>query len=279
MRSNQNVADDERSSEARALAERALGRLLAAGAPTSEQLIVLGGLVPPTLTRTGSPEAPAHLGTTDVDVLLVTHLTVNDDLGPIENALEAMQFRPHPEGWRWSGRIEDRLVKIEFLCDLEDQSAEALVRPAGCSQLRAVNLRGTGYVERDHHEHILHVPEGDLSVQIAGLAGYLLSKAASVRTRGADKDYYDFAYVLLHNNAGGPVAAANTIKASPLADALPGMDSTFVELRERFRNDRAHGARVYAREARKVTPEDDELILAADAAAAVNEFLDILGDL
>jgi hypothetical protein len=100
-----------------------------------------------------------------------------------------------------------------------------------------------------------------------------------VRTRGADKDYYDFAYVLLHNNAGGPVAAANVIKASPLADALPSMDSTFVEVRERFRNDRTHGALAYAREARKVTPEDDELILAADAAAAVKEFLDILSDI
>jgi hypothetical protein len=216
------MTDDERSSEARALAERALGRLLSAGAPTSEQLIVLGGLVPPTLARTGAPGVPAHLGTTDVDVLLVTHLTVNRDLGPIERALEALQFTPHAEGWRWSGRIEDRLVKI---------------------------------------------------------AGYLLSKAASVRTRGADKDYYDFAHVLLHNNAGGPVAAANTTKASPLADALPSMGSTFVELRERFRNDRAHGARIYAREARKVTPEDDELILAADAAAAVNEVLDILSDI
>jgi hypothetical protein len=35
-------------------------------------------------------------------------------------------------------------------------------------------------------------------------------------------------------------------------------------------------ARAYAREARKVTPEDDAQLLAADAAAAVNEFLDTL---
>jgi hypothetical protein len=81
---------------------------------------------------------------------------------------------------------------------------------------------------------------------------------------------------LLHNSAGGPIAAANIVKASPLADALSGLSSTFVEIRERFRNDRAHGARAYAREALKVTPEDDERILAADAAAAVNEFLEAL---
>jgi hypothetical protein len=270
------VADDERSPEAREIAERALGRLLAASAPTGEQLIVLGGLVPPTLAQTGAPGVPAHLGTTDVDVLLVTHLTAEHDLGRIEMALETMQFMPQADGWRWSGRIEDRLVKIEFLCDLDDQPAEAIVQPVGCTRLRAVNLRGTGYVERDHHEHILHVPEGNLRVQIAGLAGYLLAKSAAVRTRGADKDYYDLAYVLLHNDAGGPTEAANVVKASPLADALPGLSSTFLEIRERFRNDRAHGARAYAREARKVTPEDDAQLLAADAAAAINEFLDAL---
>jgi len=267
------VIDDERSAEARMLAERALGRLLAASAPTSERLIVLGGLVPPTLARTDVPEVPAHLGTTDVDILLVTHLTTGHDLRPIEAALQAMHFTPHADGWRWSGPIETGIVKIEFLCDLDDQPAEAIIQPAGCSALRAVNLRGTGHVERDHHEYVLHVPEGDMRVQIAGLGGYLLAKSAAVRTRGADKDYYDFAYVLLHNHAGGPIEAANVVNSSPLADVLPGMSSTFLEIRERFRNDRAHGARAYAREARKVTPEDSERLLAADAAAAVNEFL------
>jgi hypothetical protein len=270
------VIDDERSADARAVAERALGRLLATSGPTGEQLIVLGGLVPPTLARTDAPEAPAHLGTTDVDILLVTHFTAEHNLAPIEAALEAMQFKPQAEGWRWSGRVEDRIVKIEFLCDLYDQPAEAIVRPVGCSRLRAVNLRGTGHVERDHHEYILHVPEGHLRVQIAGLAGYLLSKSAAARTRGADKDYYDLAYVLLHNAAGGPTQAANAIRASPLVDALPSLSSTFLELRDRFRDDRSHGARAYAREALKVTPEEDERLLAADAAAALNEFLDTL---
>lgn len=36
------MAEEERSAEARAVAELALARLLAASAPTSEQLIVLG---------------------------------------------------------------------------------------------------------------------------------------------------------------------------------------------------------------------------------------------
>ncbi len=83
-----------------------------------------------------------------------------------------------------------------------------------CSQLRAVNLRGTGNVEHDHREITLEGPHGPVRVRIAALAGYLLSKAAAARTRGADKDYYDLAYVLLHNHAGGPAAAAAVVNAS-----------------------------------------------------------------
>ncbi len=267
--------EEERSAEARAVAERALTRLLSGGAPTSELLIVLGGLVPPTLTG-DLRDVPAHLGTTDVDVLLVTQLTANRDLGPIERALETMEFAPEGDGWRWRGHVDSRLVKIEFLCDLDDQPAEAIVTPIGCSRLRAVNLRGTGNVEHDHREITLDGPDGPVRVRIAALAGYLLSKAAAARTRGAEKDYYDLAYVLLHNHSGGPAAAAAAVNTSNLQPALAGMSSTFVELRERFRNDRAAGPRAYAQESRKVTPEADPALLAADAAAAINEFLDAL---
>jgi hypothetical protein len=60
------ASNDERSAEAREIAERALGRLLAASAPAGEALIVLGGLVPPTLARTDAPGVPAHLGMTSI---------------------------------------------------------------------------------------------------------------------------------------------------------------------------------------------------------------------
>jgi hypothetical protein len=54
------------------------------------------------------------------------------------------------------------------------------------------------------------------------------------------------------------------------------MASTLIELRERFRNDRAIGPRAFAQESLKVTPDADARLLAADATAAVNEFLDAL---
>jgi hypothetical protein len=42
------------------------------------------------------------------------------------------------------------------------------------------------------------------------------------------------------------------------------------------RSDRAHGPQAYAQESLKVTPEANAALLAADAAAAINEFLDAL---
>jgi len=91
-------------------------------------LIVLGGLVPDLLTRDQDVPAPQHLGTTDVDILIDFQVAADQDLGPIEDALEKLGFSPAPgvAGWRWVGRIG-----------------------GGCRRLTAVNLRGTGYVRED----------------------------------------------------------------------------------------------------------------------------------
>lgn len=67
---------EERSAEARARAERALVLLVDTIGDEDVPLIVLGGLVPATLTRAenGVTATSQHLGTTDVDVLLITRL-------------------------------------------------------------------------------------------------------------------------------------------------------------------------------------------------------------
>ncbi|MGI8801437.1 MAG: hypothetical protein ACR2KV_04590 [Solirubrobacteraceae bacterium] len=114
-------------------------------------LIVLGGLVPEVLAREAGGVIPDHLGTTDVDVLLITRLAPDADLGSVEAALERIEFGPDPreEGWRWRGTVDGATVRIEFLCDRDDQREGEVIRPAGCRRLAALNLRGTGYVAGD----------------------------------------------------------------------------------------------------------------------------------
>lgn len=190
-------------------------------------LIVLGGLVPGVLTLAAEGIAPGHLGTADVDVLLIAQLDDALDRGAVERSLVRLGFEPDPrqDGWRWRGRVEGQPLVIEFLCDLPDYREGESVRPHGCEHLAAANLRGTGYVARDFMLRELQGTLADgtpvtVTARFAGLEGYLLSKCVAVRTRAADKDYYDLAYVLAHNHAGGPEQAAHRLLTGALTDAL-----------------------------------------------------------
>ena len=42
-------------------------------------------------------------------------------------------------------------------------------------------------------------------------AGFLLAKCAAAHSRRQPKDWYDIAFVLLHNDLGGPAEAANAV--------------------------------------------------------------------
>lgn len=275
------MSEEVRSAEARARAEQALVWLISGFEGVEIDLIVLGGLVPEILTRGVEPGAVGHLGTTDVDLLLVTRVDQDEDLGAVESSLVRLGFAAEEEGWRWRGTVGGRRVKIEFLCDLETIREHEVVRPVGCNELRALNLRGTGYVARDWQWEELGAPGPDgepLSVRVrfAGLRGYLLSKAVAARTRGAGKDYYDFAYVLIHNREGGPRQAAELLMGSDLREAVVDLRATLDEVGARFLRPGDFAATSYAEQMRLVEPELDETTLRTDATVAVAEFLDAL---
>jgi hypothetical protein len=270
--------DERRSRETRARAELALVRLLHALGDEDIFLVVLGGLVPEVLSR-GEALVPEHLGTTDVDVLLITHVDADADLGSVERALEPLDFKPDPnqDGWRWRGPINGVSVKLEFLCDLPDYREGEVVRPRGCQALGAQNLRGTGYVARDFAWEELggELPDGTtvtVRARFAGLEGYLLSKCVAVRSRAAAKDYYDLVYVLQHNRAGGPEQAAHRLLSGEFADDLDSLRTTFIEVRERYVNTTDSGPVGYAAQAAEVEPGTEVGTLRADAVDVVQRF-------
>ncbi|MDQ6776031.1 MAG: hypothetical protein M3071_07390 [Actinomycetota bacterium] len=275
--------DEQRSRDTRARAELALLRLVYELRNEDVFLVVLGGLVPDVLARDDAL-IPEHLGTTDVDVLLITHVQPDADLSCVERALEHIEFDPDPteDGWRWRGKVHGAVVKLEFLCDLPDQREGEIIRPRGCTVLAAANLRGTGYVDRDFAWEELSGELADgtevaIHVRFAGLQGYLLSKCVALRTRAATKDYYDLVYVLLHNRAGGPEQAAQELLSGPLADELPALHSTFLEVQARYTKTSDAGPSGYADQALQVEPEADERELRADAVDVVQRFFESLG--
>jgi hypothetical protein len=275
--------DEQRSPEARARAELALVRLLHGLGGEDVFLIVLGGLVPEVLASDAAL-VPEHLGTTDVDVLLITHVDPDADLGIVERAVERLGFKPdeNEDGWRWRGPIDGVLVKLEFLCDLPDYWEGEVVRPRGCRRLSAQNLRGTGYVSRDFaweelSGELVDGTKVTVRVRFAGLEGYLLSKCVAARIRAATKDYYDLVYVLQHNRAGGPEQAAHCLLGGGFADDLDSLRPTFVEVQARYVKTTDSGPTGYADQAREVEADADAATLRADAVDVIQRFFTTLG--
>jgi hypothetical protein len=271
--------EEERSPQARARAELALCTLAAHISDDTAPLIVLGGLMPEILTEGTGPQ---HLGTSDVDMLLVVHVDQTEALATIESALLTAGFEAetHQNGWRWRGQIDGYPVKLEFLCDL-DTEPEGIIAIPGCRTLRANNLRGTGYVAHDFttRELTADIPgrgPTTVTIRFAGLGGYLLTKCVAARYRGKDKDFYDLTFVLLHNRAGGPTAAAHQLLSGGLGERLPALRSTFLEVRERFYSVTSPGPKGFAAESARADPAASDEQNRALALAAANEFFDHL---
>jgi hypothetical protein len=274
----------ERSPYSRRIAEKALLTLVQSLGGYDLPLVVLGGLVPEVLTGGQEPPVPQHLGTTDVDVHIDLELDLAIDLGPLEAALLQAGFEPDPtnlEGWRWRGVVDGMVVKVEFLCDLQEKPANTIVRPHGCHKLRALNLRGTGFVAHDFElveigAQLGNGREHTARVRFAGLEGYLMSKAYAARHRGLEKDYYDLAYILLYNKLGGPSEVAAALARGKFRARVNLALGPWSELGARFRRPENIGPASYATQARQAGDTTDESTLRQDAVGAVREFLDSL---
>ncbi len=238
---------------------------------------MLGGLVPELLCSAG---AFRHAGTTDVDVqvnLEIAHAKVN--VGRLENALWNADFVPDVNrAWRWQaeGVPARTIVKFELLVDIVDVPAMATIEFDACKELGAVNLRGTGFAAKDVVVHQLTARVGgvehSVEVNVAGLAGFLLAKAAAAHERRMPKDWSDIAFVLLHNDDGGPNAAAATV-IDLFGDELDGSIRTALDdVLANFQTTTAQGPHAYASQMTQDHPELGTTEALADAVAAVHEF-------
>lgn len=264
-----------RSRAAREAAERALIRVVHHYGSRPE-FVLLGGLVPELLCA-GSDAV--HAGTTDVDVqvnLEIASGAVN--AGRLEQALRNAEFSPdQARVWRWEtgGPGQRTVVKFELLADLDDAPAQEIVRFDGSEELGAVNLRGTGYAARDATVRVLRARVGGVEqtgeIYVTGLAGFLLAKCAAARSRRKPKDWYDIAFVLLHNDGGGPAEAAEAVLGK-FSSEVPNVRSSLDDLLANFADPAAQGARAYAEQMVADHPNLDLARQAADAVVAVDRF-------
>ena len=81
-------------------------------------------------------------------------------------------------------------------------------------------------------------------MNVAGLAGFLLAKTAAAFSRRKPKDWYDIAFVLFHNDAGGPTEAANVVRER-FAEDVNGLETALNDLPANFANGDAQGPQAY----------------------------------
>jgi len=270
------VSDPIRSRQARELAERALVRFVHAYGELPK-LVLLGGLVPDLLC---SAAARQHVGTTDVDVQLDLEIQGGSvNASRLEYALQHAGFTPDAKRvWRWKDHTAPAMVvKVEFLADLDDVPNQQVVSFDDCESLGAVNLRGTGFASLDWELRTIKAElEGlpaAIELRVATLPAYLLAKIHAAYGRGLTKDWYDIAYVLLHNDEGGPVAAAHRIREC-FGDALVGSTVTALgELSANFADAAAQGSAAFVETMVAIHSDLDGDVLANDAVAAVAAFI------
>jgi hypothetical protein len=269
------MADEKRSLAARAAAETALVRIVHHYGERPE-FVVLGGLVPELLCASSEYR---HAGTTDVDVQVNLEIACGSvNTKRLEHALRNAEFKPDNERvWRWIA--EDKtVIKFELLADLDNVAAGATVVFDECDGLGAVNLRGTGFASRDVVVRELTARlQGDLyrvEINVTGIAGFLLAKTAAARSRRKEKDWYDIAFVLNHNDEGGPEEAALAV-LDRFADDLKGSICTALDdLQANFKEPGDQGPSAYAAQMLLDYPDLDPDQVAADAVLAVKTFCD-----
>jgi len=270
------MSEPQRSRQARALAEAALVRVVSAYGETPE-FVLLGGLVPDLLC---SEAARQHVGTTDVDVQVDLEIQAGvKNAARLEQALRSAEFEPSGEyAWRWKHQsVPGAVVKIEFLADLSDSASQVTVIFDGSKALGAVNLRGTGFASRDWQTHPLTADVAGypttVEVRVATLPAYLLAKTHAAYGRGFEKDWYDMAYVVLHNDQGGPDAAAAQVRAVFATDLVGETTTALTELAANFFDANAQGSLAYANTMNSLYPDLDADVLANDAVAGITTFV------
>jgi hypothetical protein len=221
------------------------------------------------------------VGTTDVDVQVDLEIQSGSANAPrLERALQTSGFTPSDEYvWRWRDKsVAGSVVKIEFLADLEDERSQVTVRFDGCESLGAVNLRGTGFAARAWQLRTIEATVDEqlmtVEVRVAALPAYLLAKTHAAYARGEEKDWHDVAYVIRHNDDGGPAVAAGQVRAVFGADLVGSTSTALGELAANFTGPRDQGSVAYAKTMIELHPHLDFDLLANDAVAAVEMFID-----
>jgi hypothetical protein len=268
--------------ETTARCERALLTLLGDLGPWSERIYLAGGLAPKYLVGQLPEGAPAHVGTTDVD--LVIGLALGDETPEtyrtLQNNLEKSGFQHGRPSFRWSRDVDGVTILVEFLCETDQVAPGEIYRPKGehvGSKLGAFNVRGAHLVRDDFIQRELEGERLDgggqskVIVRVANLLPYTVLKIFAFQQRHENKDAYDLVFTLL-NHGDGPHAAGRLAATSPVAQHAQVAEALAL-LDERFRDPGQDGPSAYGLFLADTDDAEHGARLRQEAVATVREFL------
>jgi len=264
--------------------ERALVTLLGDLGPWRERIYLVGGLAPRYLVGELPAGARAHVGTTDVD--LVVGLALGEETPEtyrtLQDNLEKSHFDPREPGFRWARDVDGVKVIVEFLCETEAVPAGLVFRPkAGStgSRVGAFNVRGANLVGYDFVERTLEGERLDgggrskVAVRVANVLPYTVLKILAFQDRHENKDAYDLVFCLLHFGDGPEAAGGEAARSTVAHD--PRVTDALALLAERFHDVEQDGPTAYAAFLAEPGDDDDDAArLRREAVATVRAFLD-----
>jgi hypothetical protein len=262
--------------------ERALVTLLGDLGPWRERIYLAGGLAPRYLIGQLPEGARAHVGTTDID--LVIGIALGDETPEtyrtLQNNLDKAGFDQTGTSFRWTREVEGLTVIVEFLCETDQEEFGRIFRPKDegvGSKLGAFNVRGALLARDDFVERELEAERLDgggvsrVTVRVANVLPYAVLKVFAFQDRHENKDSYDLIFTLL-TYEGGPRAAGEAAAATPLA-AHEQVNEALQLLEERFRDAGQDGPSAYAIFLADRDDEEEQGRLQQEAVATVREFL------
>ena len=262
--------------------ERALVTLLGDLGPWRERIYLAGGLAPRYLVGQLPEGARAHVGTTDVDLIVGVALAdeTSETYRTLQNNLEKSGFVQSDPSFRWIREIEGVSVAVEFLCETDAVAPGRIFRPKEFtgSKFGAFNVRGAHLAREDFIEREIGAERLDggglsrITVRVANVLPYTVLKIFAFQDRHENKDAYDLGFTLF-NYEGGPIAAGKAASSSPVK-AHPKVVAALRLLEERFRDISQDGPHAYASFLADPDDEEAKARLHQEAVAIVSNFFD-----
>jgi hypothetical protein len=185
---------DDYEEETTARCERVLLTLLGDLGPWRDRIYLAGGLAPRYLVGRLPEGAAAHVGTSDVD--LIIGLALGDETPEtyrtLQNNLKTSGFKQGKPSFRWYREVDGVNVAVEFLCETQRVEPGAIFRPTGeavGSNLGAFNVRGAQLAAHDYIEHEIEgerLNNGGLSkvtLRVANVLPYAVLKINAFQDR------------------------------------------------------------------------------------------------